>query len=83
MKLDVGPQALASRRAGLERKDSDVPPFPMKEKCGHPDVRANVEHAISVAQLNAVLHVAARAEYFAVQEARFIGVQGKHLQIIG
>jgi hypothetical protein len=81
MSFKVGLQTLVRRRARLEREYTDVPPFSGKENRSHPDIGADVEHAIAVGQLNAVLQVAARAEHFAVHETRLVGVQGKHFQI--
>src|ERR1035438_4217648 len=70
MELYVAPEALASRRAGFERKDADVAAFPMKEYCCQPDVGPDVEYAIPIAQLDSVLQIAPRHEHFAVHEAR-------------
>jgi hypothetical protein len=75
MELDVGLQALECRWAGFECKNADALAFPMKKHGRYPNVGANVEDAIPVAQLDAVLQVAPFAEDFAVDETRFIGIQ--------
>jgi len=83
MERDVRPQAFASRGIGFEGEDANALPFLMKENGGQSDVGADVEHTISILQLDAVLQVAARAEYFAANESCFIGVQGEYFQAIG
>ena len=83
VEFNVGLQTLVGRWARLECENADGPAFLTKENRGHPDIGAHIEHAISVVQFNAVLQVAARAEHFAMDETRFIRVQGKYFQTIG
>jgi hypothetical protein len=74
MEFDVGLQTLACGWTGFECEDADALAFPVKKHCRQPNVCANVEDAIFVVQLNAVLQIAPRAEDFAVDKTRFIGI---------
>jgi hypothetical protein len=78
MEFDVGFQAVERGRAGFKCKNSHALTFPMKEYRRQSDIGSNIEDAVAVAQFDAVLQIASCAEDFAVDEARFIGIQRIH-----
>ena len=52
----------------------------MEKNSRQPNIGADVEHAISIAQLDAVLQVATRNKHLVVNETRFISIRGTQLQ---
>ncbi len=78
MEIEIGFQALKCRGAGLKCKDGDTLAFAMKKHGRQPNIGSYVEDAVSVVQLDTVLHVASFTENFPVNKARFIRIQREH-----